>query len=1777
MIGSSTDPNEIIWPESLCGRYVLRVYANTGSGFASTPQVVLSPIPLESDRATSALGAAPLAAASSWHGFIDIDGDGKLDAMHMEPFFGSTLADPLITPPQTFEVFRGNGAGQFLGSGGSSTGFPYAWKAPALPGSDNALRNRARVRLSHSGVVANGSIADPRAVTNTFTEVMLADMNGDGLVDYIDSRGGSHPNRVKVFYNTGRGFENQSDTSGYRGTALETAAWGTERYANFDETHQFRFEQFSNGQVKGGFSRAVVRPVDIDVDGLLDLVVLQPPQRTQGNPWILDGATPSVRLFVNVGDRLVPMGTPPSVAAIWPALARIDLSDGGESWTVKTDFIDLDGDGSPEAYNNDGNVAACNADPVTHEWGLCGSDQTSRTTPRDGRAMRLLQRVTNGRGGDVSFEYAPQSGAPHPVWAVTKVIANAGPGATGGASPDMVTTYTYEKPQYVKDHRGDAGFRGFERVNMTSPGGATTSTTYAYTQHWAGLPVDVRVRDAAGHTVSITKQTWKKDTVLGGVVWSFHPLQREQRTCGAAQDEGACATAGLARFETETWEPLKPTGTSIAAYALGARYLSEAATITAGTKVSWYFTQLDSDTSRYFLRATSDQRVEYTAPGSAKKIAQTDHIWDTSNRVELHTDVHTGLGLPVARTSFSYDMATGNLKKLMRPGNAGAALWTTFGYDASATFVTKVTNELGHVVDSTYDPATGVQTAERGPNSKNGVQAGWTAKVDGMGRMLEKTVFVDDATLGYKPVIVSRSTYADAPTINGHCGTIAEDRVELAEDRWSRVTTEVDGAGRVVQRTERVGTGGAVTRTFYDAAGNAWRRDVPAPNGVDTGQLFATHTTTFDNFGRPIQVTEPNGGGERIAYDGALTTRDQVLANNTGVARHTRTRVDGFGRLVEVGELDGHGAWATTTYGYDGNDNLTKVIDADGVTTEFEHDWRSLRTKIIAGSRVWKYGHNLDGKLVSIIVPYPAGADPAAYTTTMVHDALGRETSRLAGSRGLTSAQLQQYGTASVQRVYDLNPTTNGLGRLGKVMLSTGSTELKYEARGLVRERRDQFSILGGTFTDVRTQRYTYDARGRIAEETFGDHNLPEMSTRVRHQRDDRGLASMDTWLNTNQVLAQHTHTLAGVTRTRALAGVYDATTRVDVLGRVIDQKIMTRRPDNGTLRTRLEVTDGYDGAGEVFGRSYMLDDGSGSGGPVESFSKTSGTASSMAALPGDECDDGVIACCVVEGTCPIVDTFGYTYDPQHQLVGATGPLGYTASFSYTPAGRVQTALVDVQPGAGDVRRRDVEYAYDVDDVPETPDRLIAPDGSSWLDLSYDLTGNVVSRVASDASYAHVYDGFDRQREVTTTGSGREVYWYDGDGNRTLIATFGANGSVQRVRWTVAGTEIWYGPSHAVTKTIAHVMGDGRSIVRIEDRAAVEHVFTDQYGHTLVAAAPDGALLAAFVYGPYGEIVRQVGSQTAEVLRRFNGKEADATTGLDYYGARYYDPRSLTWTQADPMYRVAPEFAGDEPRRMGLYTFSMNNPLAYVDPDGRDGWGLTFKSKKTESVDMHTGKDTSSKRRSVEVYSKTVGGGENFDALRIKVSASWLSVKVEAKAAVLHTEGSADLGIADAKGNLEFAVLSANADLSWKRASFGASVLNSKAGGSLETCLGTFSGEVEGRVGVKVGGGVKDGKIGGDFVFGSVAVGYDPSGLGRCLQREHILQFSLGLAIPSDVMQQLVTRDATNIESRPDESQQPAAPPEPEEDNRSEGGTAEDMRSPAPDYDDQRSWEAGVY
>ena len=62
-------------------------------------------------------------------------------------------------------------------------------------------------------------------------------------------------------------------------------------------------------------------------------------------------------------------------------------------------------------------------------------------------------------------------------------------------------------------------------------------------------------------------------------------------------------------------------------------------------------------------------------------------------------------------------------------------------------------------------------------------------------------------------------------------------------------------------------------------------------------------------------------------------------------------------------------------------------------------------------------------------------------------------------------------------------------------------------------------------------------------------------------------------------------------------------------------------------------------------------------------------------------------------------------------------------------------------------------------------------------------------------------------------------------------------------------------------------------------------------------------------------------------------KERDNETGLDYFGARYYANTHGRFTSIDPMGFTAGLLAN--PQNMNRYAYTRNNPLTYIDPDGK--------------------------------------------------------------------------------------------------------------------------------------------------------------------------------------------------------------------------------------------------
>src|SRR5580700_3231938 len=74
---------------------------------------------------------------------------------------------------------------------------------------------------------------------------------------------------------------------------------------------------------------------------------------------------------------------------------------------------------------------------------------------------------------------------------------------------------------------------------------------------------------------------------------------------------------------------------------------------------------------------------------------------------------------------------------------------------------------------------------------------------------------------------------------------------------------------------------------------------------------------------------------------------------------------------------------------------------------------------------------------------------------------------------------------------------------------------------------------------------------------------------------------------------------------------------------------------------------------------------------------------------------------------------------------------------------------------------------------------------------------------------------------------------------------------------------------------------------------------------------------------------------------KFTGKERDAESGLDNFGARY-DSSSMgrfmspDYSDDDDGPVSIPFYNPSNPQSMNLYSYVRNNPLSHTDPDGHD-------------------------------------------------------------------------------------------------------------------------------------------------------------------------------------------------------------------------------------------------
>ncbi len=144
---------------------------------------------------------------------------------------------------------------------------------------------------------------------------------------------------------------------------------------------------------------------------------------------------------------------------------------------------------------------------------------------------------------------------------------------------------------------------------------------------------------------------------------------------------------------------------------------------------------------------------------------------------------------------------------------------------------------------------------------------------------------------------------------------------------------------------------------------------------------------------------------------------------------------------------------------------------------------------------------------------------------------------------------------------------------------------------------------------------------------------------------------------------------------------------------------------------------------------------------------------------------------------------------------------------------------------------------------------------------------------------------------------------FDGD-NPLLQEIYGAAGRIQ---------------------TTYNVIVEGKILAQYKtvypSTLSVVYFYLDNLGSRRVLVNSGGSAIGRYRYSAWGKATQDVGTDD---LRSYTGKDYDAS-GLIYFNARYYDPLTGRFLSEDPSRKV-----------FNYYSYVQSNPVARVDPNGRD-------------------------------------------------------------------------------------------------------------------------------------------------------------------------------------------------------------------------------------------------
>lgn len=880
--------------------------------------------------------------------------------------------------------------------------------------------------------------------------------------------------------------------------------------------------------------------------------------------------------------------------------------------------------------------------------------------------------------------------------------------------------------------------------------------------------------------------------------------------------------------------------------------------------------------------------TSYTTRGNVTKIQRwrnTDGAWlattetydDAGNVLTATAPSNSPYDSYTRTTTFSYADSWANQTCLPSGGNAAA-------------YVTTVTNAKSQAITYKYNSCTGTMASTTDANSQ-------TANFffDAIGRLLTSN-FSDGGQTSYCWSDTTGSPCAASPPLFMTRSDLITSSLTLTR----KVT--VDGVGHTVQTQLTTDPEGIdYIDISYDALGR--RASVSNPHRATSFSTDGTTQYTYDPLNRITLLTHPDGSQVSTSYLGNQTT----VTDEAGKKRESQT--DGLGRLTTVWE-DPNGLNYETDYQYDLLGHLIRVDQKGGDSNSA--NWRtrtfafdSLSELLCAAhpeiaiatcpnpdngsytAGTIRYAYDNEGNVVTKTSPKPNQTASATVTAAFGYDALNRLTQK-SYNDGSTPPVQYGYDGAAPLGCTTAPPTLTDsypIGRRTSMCDGSGATSWNHENMGRVASEK---RTIAAATNITKTISYTpYNLDGSLANLTYPSGRIIAFTPGGA----GRPLSAIESAHSINYV-TNATYAPPGELYTFAngssISGAMTYNSRLEPL----QLYFTTGTISSGTL-AQLQQTACPTTPAMIMSRSYDFG-GTNNNSNVQSITDCLNTDR----------------------------TQNFDYDSLNRLADA-----YTTGTGTTKTNWGEVYTIDPWANLTNIAMKPGWHNS------ETLNAATANAQNRLNGFCYDAAGNMTGSTSCPAS-SFAYDA-DNQL-ISSAGY---TYRYDGDGKRVVkcSGTYPTCSS-GTLYWTGSSTTVLAETDWTGAAVEEYAYFNGRRISRRDGTGnTVHYYFGDQLRSTALITSSTGAIQKASVYYPFGGEIAVTGVNFANNYK-FTGKERDAESGLDNFGARHYGSAFARFASVDRL-KITGQRMFD-PQGWNLYQYTRNTPSVLTDPDGNEWvWG----------------------------------------------------------------------------------------------------------------------------------------------------------------------------------------------------------------------------------------------